>query len=1185
MSLLIYKLTTSAVVLDDLGITVTGAIGTTLDLVDLRPNDVTLSALGGDLEAAINGTTPFSTPELVVVDPRSGYTGNLSAANSLIALRAHNDAHIGIQLASIADLDDVGGVPGAGEVLEYNSGSGQYLPVAASVIGGNIALGDLSDVDDLAAHTTDAPVILMGDGTNFDTVPISAGTNITGVAVSGTSWTLNVDDVFLLNTGDNLTSGTLTIDSGASIAIATGGDLTIADAPVNPTDAANKEYVDSVAAGLDPKESVRYGTVLDVSGTYNPTGGTGGTGAFTSVDFTDGSIFDGLTAGAIAIGDRILVKSQTEISGYADAAVAGAPAGSVVPALSAATYDFDATVDGGALQQLSVTVAATDDYDAIAALMSAQVVGGSVAFVGGSFRVTSATTGSSSTVVVAAGTAGSGGGDLFAAITAQASGNPAVTFPTPSAGTASLENGIYTVTTAGATGAMERSSDQDGSPASEVSGGNYTFVENGTVLANTGWVLQGDGILTLNTDPISWVQFSESSDFSAGPGLELVGSQFNLDIDNLTPATIALTDEIAFNDVNDSNTTRNTTVDDFLKDLNIPFGFTGTGIIVQTGDDAYTKVAIAVDGAGALDGLAIANADGTAGNPTVGLDINGLPVRSDTIDGSDRLAVYNITSGANEYYTVTEIANAGAANAFGIVNGDTGVATADSPADTIAITTAVNGGITTVGVAGTSAALTIGMNVAGLAAGGGTILAGDEIAVNDGGTTVRYTFTDVVDDLEIPNSIGTGTGYVVSDGGGNYTTNTIAVDGVGNKEGLTIVGGDGSATTTIGLDIVTNTLAAEDIAAGDLFIAYNLSDTANETFTAQEVADGLLTLSGGLSNAFSSIAGGDGGTTAVAIGGDTITVNGTGLNITTTNGGAGADTLDIALDISDLDAGAETLLIGDSIAVYDGTATLEYTFTDVTTDLEIPNTIGSTAGFIVSDGSGNYTTRTISASALEDEDGLIVNATDGSANLTVGLDIVGMTDGAEDMAATDEFAVHNKSEGTGGANRKMTGQDVADGVLSITNLTGLTFSTVNGQTVLTYVDSTRGETLSVDSFAVTYGENRVANNDWMEIGGAIDALSGFIMPMNATIVGASIHSASVPSGNTKTFDLYVDGAIPTGGTGFLSLTGTAGNVEKSASVNTTDINVDLGEKVRVRGDAAGGTIEDTVITLWVRWRA
>lgn len=142
----------------------------------------------------------------------------------------------------------------------------------------------------------------------------------------------------------------------------------------------------------------------------------------------------GNLSGQVPINMEQVADPGIEVSGFADAAVAAAPAGSVVPALIANPYDFDVTIDGGALQALSITVAPTDDYDAIAALMSAQVAGGSVVFVGGAFQVTSATTGGSS-VIVAAGTAGSTGGDLFAAITAQAVGNPAVTFPAPTAGT------------------------------------------------------------------------------------------------------------------------------------------------------------------------------------------------------------------------------------------------------------------------------------------------------------------------------------------------------------------------------------------------------------------------------------------------------------------------------------------------------------------------------------------------------------------------------------------------------------------------------------------------------------------------------------------------------------------------------------------------------------------------------
>ncbi len=67
-----------------------------------------------------------------------------------------------------------------------------------------------------------------------------------------------------------------------------------------------------------------------------------------------------------------------------------------------------------------------------------------------------------------------------------------------------LQNGIYVVVSLGN---WERAADQDGTPGSEVSGGNHTFVEQGTVNISTGWLVEGDGELTLNTDPIVWVRF------------------------------------------------------------------------------------------------------------------------------------------------------------------------------------------------------------------------------------------------------------------------------------------------------------------------------------------------------------------------------------------------------------------------------------------------------------------------------------------------------------------------------------------------------------------------------------------------------------------------------------------------------------------------------------------------------
>jgi hypothetical protein len=85
------------------------------------------------------------------------------------------------------------------------------------------------------------------------------------------------------------------------------------------------------------------------------------------------------------------------------------------------------------------------------------------------------------------------------------------------------QNGIYVRTTATV---WDRASDQNGSPASEVSTGNYVFVTTGATQTATGWVVAGSGdLLTLNTDPINWVQFTASiSSYNAGTGISITGA-------------------------------------------------------------------------------------------------------------------------------------------------------------------------------------------------------------------------------------------------------------------------------------------------------------------------------------------------------------------------------------------------------------------------------------------------------------------------------------------------------------------------------------------------------------------------------------------------------------------------------------------------------------------------------------
>ena len=88
---------------------------------------------------------------------------------------------------------------------------------------------------------------------------------------------------------------------------------------------------------------------------------------------------------------------------------------------------------------------------------------------------------------------------------------------------AQANNGIYTWTTGGTI--LTRATDFD--TATEIASGDFTFVSNGTLYGNTGWV-QTDAVTTVGTSPIIWIQFSGSGAYTAGTGLTLTGTQFSI---------------------------------------------------------------------------------------------------------------------------------------------------------------------------------------------------------------------------------------------------------------------------------------------------------------------------------------------------------------------------------------------------------------------------------------------------------------------------------------------------------------------------------------------------------------------------------------------------------------------------------------------------------------------------------
>ena len=87
-----------------------------------------------------------------------------------------------------------------------------------------------------------------------------------------------------------------------------------------------------------------------------------------------------------------------------------------------------------------------------------------------------------------------------------------------------------------------------------------------------------------------------------------------------------------------------TKLDDIVKSLNIVSNITSNGMVTRTADDTYASRAIATVLTQDYQGLNVTNADGVAGNPTIGLDILSLP-NVDGIMAAGSQFVFHRTAG------------------------------------------------------------------------------------------------------------------------------------------------------------------------------------------------------------------------------------------------------------------------------------------------------------------------------------------------------------------------------------------------------------------------------------------------------------------------------------------------------------------------------------------------------------
>ena len=175
--------------------------------------------------------------------------------------------------------------------------------------------------------------------------------------------------------------------------------------------------------------------------------------------------------------------------------------------------------------------------------------------------------------------------------------------------TTQTQNGFYKVTATGSGGAafvLTRTPDADA--ASELTGGAFTFVEEGTANADNGFVLTTNGTPTLGTTNITFEQFSGAGQISAGAGLTKTGNTIDVvgTADKITVSANALT--IASTYVGQSSITTLGTITTGV--------WNGTAIAATSGGTGLTSIAkgsvlvansantlSALDGGGSNDGL------------------------------------------------------------------------------------------------------------------------------------------------------------------------------------------------------------------------------------------------------------------------------------------------------------------------------------------------------------------------------------------------------------------------------------------------------------------------------------------------------------------------------------------------------------------------------------------------------
>jgi len=372
--------------------------------------------------------------------------------------------------------------------------------------------------------------------TGIDTSGVANGTSNVRIPAADGNIELNVDGALTANvtdTGIVMTSGNLNLGNVIATGVGT--------------------FTGNVAGG-----NISTAGILAVTG--NATAGNVTGGNLVSAPFLTGTLIDGTSNVEITTNANIDLTAKgntTVVISDVGANVVGTFNANGVATLGSIVT---AQVTGAGSGNLTLTAGSADDYVEIRPTGTGQVhVGGfKIESLGTPTASTDAATkqyvddlaqglaiqapavvGSTATLAVMSGgtvTYNNGTAGVGATLTISGDTLTAIDGVTLTVGdrivikdeASSPNNGIYTYTS---TTVLTRATDFD-TPA-EMAGGDFVFIQQGTLLNDTGFVMT-DPVVTVGTSDVTFVQFSGAGSFTAGAGLTLTGTEFSVNTDNLT---------------------------------------------------------------------------------------------------------------------------------------------------------------------------------------------------------------------------------------------------------------------------------------------------------------------------------------------------------------------------------------------------------------------------------------------------------------------------------------------------------------------------------------------------------------------------------------------------------------------------------------------------------------------------